>query len=185
VNATSLTLSANYEAKFPAGAPVYLLQCVTYAVSTAPAVCGPGSATCLTRNGVSFVDGVEDIQFSYACDGCNANPPNPALPDGVVDQQGGGGLSASGPSSNDFVTNSAWNVTPMTPDKIKQVRVTVVARQQHADGGASEVNASAVNTSTPLIVSDHNPSSDPGYDASAYQKLRRRVVTKIIQPRNL
>jgi type IV pilus assembly protein PilW len=185
VNATSLTLSANYEAKFPAGAPVYLLQCVTYAISTAPAVCGPGSATCLTRNGVAIVDGVEDIQFSYGCDGCNANPPNPALPDGVVDQQTGGGLSVSGPSSSDFVTNSPWNVTPMTPDKIKQVRLTIVARQQQTDGGFGEVNASGVNTSGPVIVSDHNPSADPGYNASTYSKLRRRVVTKIVQPRNL
>ncbi len=185
VNATSLTLSANYEAKFPAGAPVYLLQCVTYAISTAPAVCGPGSATCLTRNGVAIVDGVEDIQFSYGCDGCNAGPPNPAQPDGVVDQQGGGGLSASGPSSSDFVTNSAWNVTPMTPDKIKQVRVIIVARQLQTDGGFGEVRVSGVNTSGPVIASDHNPSGDTGYNATTYSQLRRRVVTKIIQPRNL
>jgi type IV pilus assembly protein PilW len=185
VNATSLTLSNNYEAKFPAGAPVYLLQCVTYAVSTLAAVCGPGSSTCLTRNGVAFVDGVEDIQFSYACDGCNPNAPNPALPDGVVDQQSGGGLSATGPSSSDFVTNSAWNATPMTPDKIKQVRVTIVARQQQSDGGFGEVNVSGTNTSGPVIVSDHNPSADAGYNSSTYQKLRRRLVTKIIQPRNL
>jgi type IV pilus assembly protein PilW len=185
VNATSLTLSANYEAKFPAGAPVYLLQCVTYSISTAPAVCGPGSPTCLTRNGVAFVDGVEDIQFSYGCDGCNANPPNPALPDGVVDQQTGGALSGTGPSSSDFVTNNAWNATPMTPDKIKQVRITIVARQQQTDGGFGEVNVSGVNTSVPVIVSDHNPSADPGYNATSYSKLRRRVVTKIIQPRNL
>jgi type IV pilus assembly protein PilW len=185
VNATSLTLSANYEAKFPVGAPVYLLQCVTYAVSTAPAVCGPGAATCLTRNGVAIVDGVEDIQFSYGCDGCNPNAPNPALPDGVVDQQGGGGLSATGPSSSDFVTNSAWNVSPMTPDKIKQVRVTIVARQLQTDGGFGEVSASGVNTTGPVIVSDHNPSADTGYNATTYSKLRRRVVSKIVQPRNL
>jgi type IV pilus assembly protein PilW len=185
VNATSLTLSANYEAKFPVGAPVYLLQCITYAVSTTPAVCGPGSATCLTRNGVAFVDGVEDIQFAFGCDGCNANPPNPALPDGVVDQQSGGGLSGTGPSSNDFVTNSAWNSPPMTPDKIKQVRVTVVARQLQTDGGFGEVSASGVNTPSPVIASDHNPSADAGYNASDYAKLRRRLVTKIIQPRNL
>jgi type IV pilus assembly protein PilW len=185
VNATSITLSANYEAKFPAGAPVYLLQCVTYAISTAPAVCGPGASTCLTRNNVAIVDGVEDIQFSYGCDGCNPNAPNPALPDGVVDQQSGGALSGTGPTSNDFVTNSAWNVSPMTPDKIKQVRVTIVARQLQTDTGFGEVNASGINTSGPVIVSDHNPSADAGYNATTYSKLRRRVVTKIIQPRNL
>jgi type IV pilus assembly protein PilW len=185
VNATSITLSANYEAKFPSGAPVYLLQCATYAISTAAAVCGPGSATCLTRNGVAIVDGVEDIQFSYGCDGCNAAAPNPAMPDGVVDQQTAGGLTATGPSSNDFVTNSTWNVTPMTPDKIKQVRVSIVARQQQSDGGFGEVNVSGVNTTGPVIVSDHNPSADTGYNATNYSKLRRRVVNKIIQPRNL
>jgi len=185
VGATSLTLSTNYEAKFPLGAPVYLLQCVTYAISTAPAVCGPGSATCLTRNGVALVDGVEDIQFSYGCDGCNATAPNPALPDGIVDQQSGGAFSGTGPSSSDFVTNSAWNVAPMTPDKIKQVRVTIVARQLQTDGGFGEVSVSGVNTTGPVIVSDHNPSADAGYNATTYSKLRRRVVTKIIQPRNL
>jgi type IV pilus assembly protein PilW len=185
VNAASLTLSTNYEAKFPSGTPVYLLQCVTYAISTAAAVCGPGSSTCLTRNGVAFVDGVEDIQFSYGCDGCNAAAPNPLLPDGVVDQQTGGALTTTGPSSNDFVTNSVWNTTPMTPDKIKQIRLTIVARQLQADQGFGEGKATGVNTTGPVIASDHNPSADTGYNATSYQKLRRRVVTKIIQPRNL
>jgi type IV pilus assembly protein PilW len=185
VGATSITLTASYDAKFPAGSPVYLLQCVTYAISTAPAVCGPGSSTCLTRNGVAFVDGVEDIQFSYGCDGCNANPPNPLLPDGSVDQQSGGALSPTGPSSSDFVTNSSWNTIPMTPDKIKQVRVTIVARQLQADGGFGEVNVSSMKTTGPVIVSDHNPSADTGYNAITYSQLRRRVVTRIIQPRNL
>jgi type IV pilus assembly protein PilW len=185
VGGTSITLTASYDAKFPAGSPVYLLQCVTYAVSTSAAVCGPGSSTCLTRNGVAFVDGVEDIQFSYGCDGCNANPPNPGLPDGTVDQQTGGALTATGPSSSDFVTNSAWNVIPMTPDKIKQVRLTIVARTQQSDGGFGEVNVSTVNTTGPVIISDHNPSADPGYNATTYSKLRRRVLTKIVQPRNL
>ena len=98
---------------------------------------------------MALVDGVEDIQFSYGCDGCNSGAPNPALPDGIVDQQSGGGLSASGPSISDFVTNSAWNVTPMTPDKIKQVRVTIVARQLQTDGGFGEVSASGVEYKRP------------------------------------
>ena len=185
VGATSITLSVSYDGRFPVGSPVYLLQCVTYAISTAPAVCGPGSSTCLTRNGVAFVDGVEDIQLSYGCDGCNSGAPNPALPDGVIDQQTAGGLTATGPSSSDFVTNNAWNVIPMTPDKIKQVRLTIVARQQQSDTGFGEVSASGINTTGPLIVSDHNPSADTGYNATTYSKLRRRVVTRIIQPRNL
>ena len=67
----------------------------------------------------------------------------------------------------------------------QEVRVTIVARQLQTDGGFGEVSASGVNTSGPVIVSDHDPSVDPGYNATTYSKLRRRVVTKIIQPRNL
>ena len=77
INAGNIELTSPHDGKFPAGAPVYLLQCVTYAISTAPAVCGAGSNTCLTRNGVAFVDGVEDIQFAYGCDGCSVPPPIP------------------------------------------------------------------------------------------------------------
>ena len=73
----------------------------------------------------------------------------------------------------------------MTPDKIKQVRLTIVARQLQSDPGFGQLNISSVNTPGPVIVGDHNPSADPGYNATAYQKLRRRIVTKIIQPRNL
>ncbi len=184
VNASSLTISNNFEGKFPAGTPVYLLQCVTYAVATTPAVCGTGSSACLTRNGVALVDGIEDIQFSYGCDGCSTAAPNPALPDGIVDEIDGL-LPANGPTIKDFVTNSAWNVQPMTPDKIKQVQINVVARQMTPDQGFGETNVPGVNTSGPVIVSDHNPSSDTGYDASAYSKLRRRVIQRILQPRNL
>lgn len=184
VNATSLTLSSSFEGKFPAGTRVYLLQCVTYTVATTTATCGTGSSVCLTRNGVVLVDGIEDIQFSYGCDGCSTAAPNPLSPDGVVDEIDGVN-PASGPTINDFVTNSAWNLLPMSPDTIKQVQVSVVGRQTIQDQGFSEINTPGANTSGPLIVSDHNPSADPGYVASDYSKLRRRVVMRILQPRNL
>jgi len=184
VNATSIQLASNFEGKFPAGSTVFLLQCVTYAISTAPAVCGAGSSTCLTRNGVAFVDGVEDIQFAYGCDGCSVVAPNPVAKDGVIDEIDGVNPTA-GPSANDFVTNSPWNLSPMTPDKIKQVQVIIVARQVTPDQGFSDTNASGLNSNGPVIVSDHNPSADPGYNATSYSHQRRRVLMRVIQPRNM
>ena len=183
-SATSLTLSSSIDGKFPAGTPVYLLQCVTYAVATTTAICGAGSTACLTRNGVPLVDGIEDIQFSYGCDGCSTAAPNPLSPDGVLDEIDGVNTT-SVPSINDFATNSAWNVPPMSPETIKQVQISVVGRQMTPDQGFGERYTSGVNTSGPVIMSDHNPSADTGYDASTYSKLRRRVVTRIIQPRNM
>lgn len=184
VNATSLTLASMIEAKFPVGTPVYLLQCVTYAVATTTATCGIGNSVCLTRNGVPLVDGIEDIQFSYGCDGCSTAAPNPLSPDGVLDEIDGVNTT-SGPSINDFVTNNAWNLLPMLPETIKQVQVSVVGRQMTPDQGLGEISTPGVNTSGPVIMSDHNPSADTGYNASDYTKLRRRVVTRVLQPRNL
>lgn len=184
VSATALTLSSSIDGKFPAGTPVYLLQCVTYAVGTTTATCGTGNTACLTRNGVPLVDGIEDIQFSYGCDGCSTAAPNPLSPDGVLDEIDGVNTT-SVPSITDFVTNSAWNVPPMSPETIKQVQISVVGRQMTPDQGFGERYTSGVNTSGPVIMSDHNPSADAGYDASTYSKLRRRVVTRVIQPRNM
>lgn len=73
----------------------------------------------------------------------------------------------------------------MSPETIKQVQISVVGRQMTPDQGFSERYTSGVNTSGPVIMSDHNPSADVGYDASTYSKLRRRVVTRVIQPRNM
>ncbi|MBH0209256.1 MAG: hypothetical protein HP495_12260 [Nitrospira sp.] len=184
VNATSLTLSSHIEGKFPAQTPVYLLQCVTYAVATATATCGTGNSTCLTRNGVALVDGIEDIQLSYGCDGCSTAAPNPLSPDGVIDEIDGVNTT-SGPSINDFVTNHAWNFPPMLPETIKQVQISVAGRQMTPDQGLGEISTPGLNTSGPVIMSDHNPSLDSGYDASAYSKFRRRIVTRVLQPRNL
>jgi type IV pilus assembly protein PilW len=59
-----------------------------------------------------------------------------------------------------------------------------VGRQMMQDQGFSEINTPGVN-SGPVIISDHNPSADPGYIASDYSKVRRRVVVRILQPRNM
>jgi type IV pilus assembly protein PilW len=189
VGATSLTLAKNLppSAQFPVGTPVYLLQCVTYAISTVPATCG-GSTSCLLRNGVPMVDGIEDLQLAYACDGCNLLAPNPGGPDGVIDDQDspfGTPVGAGVFNGADFITNSSWATFPMTPDKIKLVQVTIVARDSQPSKGLSEGNSVPANSALSVIVSDHNPSADAGYNATTYQQQRRRVLTRTIQVRNL
>ncbi|TKB65473.1 MAG: hypothetical protein E8D47_07255 [Nitrospira sp.] len=166
---------------FPIGTPVFLLQCVTYAISTVPATCG-GTTTCLTRNGVSIVDGIEDVQFAYGCDGCNILAPNPSGPNGVIDDQDASGGNFT---QGDLITNNTWALAPMTPGKIKTVQVTIVARQPQADQGLSETTVLAANTGGPVIVSDHNPNADAGFNAVTYAQQRRRVLTRTIQVRNM
>jgi type IV pilus assembly protein PilW len=191
VGATMLTLakplSTSALAQFPIGTPVYLLQCVTYSISPLPAVCG-GSTSCLLRNGVPMVDGIEDLQLAYACDGCNVLAPNTPLPNGVIDDQDNPGplpIGAGVFSAGDFITNSTWAVPPMTPDKIKLVQVTIVARDSQPSKGLSEGNSVLANSAPTVMASDHDPSADAGYNATTYQQQRRRVLTRTIQVRNL
>jgi type IV pilus assembly protein PilW len=180
-------------AALPAGLPVYLLQCVTYDIGSTSALCGGGTAPCLRRNttanpanAVAIMDGVEDIQFAYACDGCRA-AINGGNPDRVIDDQAG----AAGFDQADFVTDSLWNTPPMTPDKIRLVQVTVVGRQVNADQGTGEANRSGVLSPTAWQVSDHNHAQ--GVFAAAdfntlnpsYSSVRRRVLTRTVEVRNI
>ena len=136
-----------------------------------------------------MVDGIEDLQLAYGCDGCNTLPPNPPGPDGIIDDQdapGPGPIGSGVFTAADFVTNSAWSLPPMVPDKIKLVQVTIVARENQPPRALAEGNnKQAINTAGPVIVSDHNPSVDAGYNATTYQQQRRRVLTRTIQVRNL
>ena len=188
VNATSIGFgTGNYvSGQFPIGTPVYLLQCVQYqVVVNTPATCG-SNAPCLVRNNVPLVDGVEDLQITYACDGCNQAAPNPLYPDGIIDDQDGSSSSGFPTfSQGDFMSNGSWAITPRTPDKIRMAQVSLVVRPTNADAGLDEKGTKAVNTTGPVIVGDHNPSADTGYNAQAYQQQRRRVVIRTIQPRNL
>jgi type IV pilus assembly protein PilW len=169
---------------FPAGMPVYLLQCVTYSIGTTTAACG-GTAPRLLRNGVSVADGIEDIQFAYACDGCNT-AVNGGIADRIIDNQGG----AAGFDQADFVTNNAWNTAPLTPDTIRLVQVTIVARQTTGDKGLGEGRGVMSLSPAALQVSDHNHSA--GLFAAGdyaglnppYSNYRRRVVTRTIETRN-
>lgn len=188
ITATTIGFGAgnNVTGQFPIGTPVYLLQCVRYQIiANTPAACG-SDAPCLVRDNVPLVDGVEDLQITYACDGCNQAAPNPLDPDGIIDDQDGsssGGIPTF--SQGDFVSNGSWAISPRTPDKIRMAQVSLVVRPTKADDGLDEKGTKAVNTTGPVIVGDHDPSADAGYDAQAYQHQRRRVVIRTIQPRNL
>lgn len=188
VNATSLGFgTGNFvDGQFPIGTPVYVMQCVRYqVVANTPATCG-SNTPCLVRNNVPLVDGVEDLQVAYACDGCNQAAPNPLFPDGVVDDHDASSTSGFPTfTQGDFISNSAWAITPWTPDKIRMAQVSLVVRPVNADDGLDEKGSKAVNTMGPVIVGDHNPSTDSTYDASVYQQQRRRVMIRTIQPRNL
>ncbi len=197
ISGDTLTLSNAIAppATFLAGTPVYLLQCVTYQVIRPPdnnALCG-GNAPCLVRGVTAalncdvvnslcapITDGIEDIQFAYACDGCNATV-NGGVADGVVDDQNASNTF----DQADFITNSAWTLAPLTPDKIRLVQVNVVARQTVADRGFGEGRTAMTATAVPLVISDHNHAADAAYDPVTYPQFRRRVLTRTVQTRNL
>jgi type IV pilus assembly protein PilW len=172
---------------FGAGTQVYLLQCVTYSIGTTPVACGNGSTPCLRRNGAVIADGIEDIQFEYACDGCNSGV-NGGIANGIIDDQGAIG---NGYDSGDFVSNSGWTTSPMTPDTIRMVKVFIVARQTIPDTGLGEVTGHGAMTSGPLQVSDHDHSQgvfvagDYATLDPSYERFRRRVLTRTIEARNL
>ena len=169
---------------FPASMPVYLLQCVTYSIGTTAAACG-GSSPCLLRNGASVADGIEDIQFAYACDGCNVLV-NGGIANRIIDDQN----AAGGFDQADFITNSAWNAAPLTPDTIRLVQVTIVARQTTADQGLGDGRGAMSLSPTALSVSDH-PHGAGLFTAGDYAGLnppysnyRRRLVTRTVEAKN-
>jgi type IV pilus assembly protein PilW len=195
-NTLTLTSAVAAPAAFPVGAQVHLLQCMTYQVILPPdnnQVC-LGSAPCLVR-GVAgaglncniaaspclpIVDGVEDLQLAYACDGCSA-----AVNGGVADKEIDD-LNASGSfDQGDFWTNSTWATPPLIPATIRLVQVNIVARQTAADTGFGEENKTGVLTAGPILISDHNPANDAGYNAAAYSQLRRRVLIRAVETRNI
>ncbi len=164
---------------FTVGTPVYLLQCVTYAIANGNPPCG-GNGPCLTRNGVAIADGVEDMQLAYGCDGC-VSTINSGVPDGVIDNQD----AVAGFNTGDFITNNNWATSPLVPASIRLVQINVVARQMASDQGLGERNTPGTNMAGPVVVSDHNPSNDVGYDATTYSQFRRRLITRTVQVRNL
>lgn len=166
-------------AVFPIGTPVYLLQCVNYAISTNPVTCG-NNGPCLVRGGVAITDGIEDLQLAYACDGCNV-AVNGGVVDGIVDDQNG----SNSFDQADFITNNTWAATPMTPTNIRMVQINVVARQTRTDQGFGDIRTPASNSAAALVVSDHDHGNDAGFTLTTYQQIRRRALTRTVQARNL
>ena len=188
---------------FGANAPVYLLQCITYQIIPPPDANGlcDGRSPCLVRGVgtggldcntpgsrcLSIADEIEDIQFTYACDGCFM-AQNGGIPDGIIDNQVG---SLAGFDQFDFVSNNAWKLAPMTPDKISLVQVSIVGRERFVDQGVGEgIVAGRVMQAQPLQVSDHNHGAGlfaggdfPGL-VPPYTSTRRRMFVRTIEVRN-
>lgn len=184
----NLTNMFNMPVTFPIGTQVYLLQCITYSIGSNSAACGTagpcllrtvdtGTAPATTTN---IVDGVEDIQFALACDGCNTAIKT-GIPDGVIDDWNASNTFDAG----DWQTNRVWAPLTFDPATIRLVQVNVVARQSVRDQGLGEAQQAGVLTGTPLTVSDHIHSSDPGYVPSTYQQFRRRQLTRTVDARNV
>jgi len=178
----------NLPVTFPAGTQVYLLQCIDYSIGTTTAACGT-TGPCLLRTvdtgtapttTTNIVDGVEDIQFALACDGCNATIKS-GVPDGVIDDWNANNVF----DAVDWQTNRVWVPLTFDPATIRLVQVNVVARQMAADQGLGETQKAGMLTPGPLTVSDHLHSTDPGYVAATYQQFRRRVLTRTVDARNL
>ncbi len=172
-------------AQFPSGATVYWLRCMTYAIGTTNLKCS-GNAPCLLRgvrnqvafanvnddpNMVPLAEGIEDLQLAYACDGCTA--ATVGNPDGIVDDQNGTNTF----DRDDFISNNNWLGTTVTPPSIRLVRINIVARQNRRDPNWTSTG--------PVVAEDHNPTADAGYNAQTYSNMRRRLVTKTVQVRNL
>ncbi|THJ22282.1 MAG: hypothetical protein CAF44_006730 [Nitrospira sp. CG24D] len=203
---------------FGTGTQVYLVQCITYQVIPPPDalnIC-QGSAPCLVRgavpaalvlpgtppncnqvnaNCVPIMDGVEDLQLEYACDGCSPII-NSGNPDGQIDDLNGNNIF----DTPDFLTNRNWFGTAapfgasMTPAKIRMAQVTIVARQTQLDQGLGEGISTNVSNNIGITnVSDHNhatgvfafgDNTTPAQQ-QAYLQFRRRVQTRTVELRNL
>jgi len=200
--------------QFGNGAQVYLVQCITYEVIPPPDALNlcQGNAPCLVR-GVGVVgapntpprcnaagnacipimDGVEDLQLAYACDGCDPRV-NSGNPDAQVDDLN---LSNSFDQA-DFITDRNWfgNAAPygtnMHPKTIRMVQIGIVARETRTEQGMGEGNQVMVHSGPIPIVSDHNHATGVfalGDNATpaqqlAYQQFRRRILTRTVELRN-
>ncbi|HEU5408690.1 MAG TPA: PilW family protein [Nitrospira sp.] len=197
-------------ATFGTGTQVYLLQCITYQVIPPPDprnLC-QGNAPCLVRGVapagvggppncnnpgnacVPIMDGVEDLQLAYACDGCNINI-GAGAPDGAIDDMNGSNSFDQG----DFLTNINWFLPPssaMTPNKIRMVQVNIVARQTRTDQGMGEANQIVVHSTAIPTVSDHNHATgvfalgdnNTPAQQQAYFQFRRRILSRTVELRN-
>ncbi|MEK7763638.1 MAG: PilW family protein [Nitrospirota bacterium] len=203
---------------FGTGTQVYLVQCITYQVIPPPDALNlcQGASPCLVRgavpaalvlpgtppncnqlnaNCVPIMDGVEDLQLEYACDGCSPIINSGNL-DGQIDDLNGNNIF----DIPDFVTNRNWFGTAapfgasMSPVKIRMAQVSIVARQTQLDQGLGEGISTTVSNSNGITnVSDHNhatgvfafgDNTTPAQQ-QAYLQFRRRVQTRTVELRNM
>lgn len=201
-------------AQFGNGTQVYLVQCITYEVIPPPDALNlcQGNAPCLVR-GVGVVgapntpprcnslgnacipimDGVEDLQLAYACDGCDPRV-NSGIPDAQVDDLN---LSNSFDQA-DFITDRNWfgsaapYGTNMQPSTIRMVQINVVARQTSVEQGMGEANQIMIHGAAIPTISDHNhvtgvfvlgDNTTPAQQ-QAYSQFRRRIMTRTVELRN-
>jgi type IV pilus assembly protein PilW len=199
--------------QFGNGTQVYLLQCITYEVVPPPDALGlcQGNAPCLVRGVgvvgapntpprcntignacVPIMDGVEDIQFAYACDGCDPRV-NSATPDRQPDD-----LDLSNNFNQaDFISNRNWfgNAAPygtfMQPNTIRMVQINIVARQTRPDQMTEGTQVVLHGGGIPTI-SDHNhangvfvagDNTTPAQRQSYFQ-FGRRILTRTVELRN-
>jgi type IV pilus assembly protein PilW len=146
--------------------------------------CNVANSPCLP-----IVNGIEDIQFAYACDGCLLPAAGLSEPDGRIDDVSLNLIF----DQPDYVSNQTWSTSPMTPSAIKMVQVAIVARQQLPDNGLGEGNPQAgagTLSTTFLTVADHAHAGgvfvagDAATQIPPYASVRRRVVTKTMETRN-
>lgn len=187
-------------ASFPVSTPIYLLQCITYQVIPPPdnfGLCG-GNAPCLVRGAApalncniagspcaDVVDGVEDLQFAYACDGCNT-AVNTGIPDRIIDDQNANNAF----DQADLVSNTGALASPLDPSTIRLVQVTIVARQRTGDQGFSgEGKKASIGTLGATQVADHNPQLGifvaGDFNWGTYSAFRRRTLTRTVETRNI
>lgn len=192
------------EALMPVGMQVYWLKCVMYKIihassnaTTEQPLCG-GTLPCLVRGTppclttqtgpacVAVVDGIEDLQLSYACDGCVGNQ------DDIIDDQAGGTAGAF--DANDFISNNAWTAGNFVPNTIRMVQISVVARQVGSIlGSEGPTGAKAAYTPSPLVVQDHNHANgvfvagdlNTAAAQGVYGQAMRRVFTRTVQLKNM
>ncbi len=182
------------EAVMPVGMQVYWLKCVRYEVinsnsnaATKQPLCG-GTLPCLVRGTppcvvgatnpcIPVVEGIEDLQVAYACDGCVGTE------DGVIDDQAGG--TGGQFDAADFVSNSAWNAGAFLPSTIRMAQVSIVARELRSRLGSEGVTGAKATISSVLQVADHNHSQDTGFNGGVYAKQQRRLLTRTIELTNM
>lgn len=195
-NILTLTASVPAPVRFVADTPIYLLRCMTYQVIQAPdpnALCG-GNAPCLVRGATAavsplecnvagspcavVVDGVEDLQLAFGCDGCN-NMVNAGIANGILDDHG---MIDNAFTDADFVSNATWTIAPLLPGTIRLARIGILSRQLKHDVGFGETATAGHHSAGMYNVSLNN--DHPLTITGTELQYRRRTLAGTVDLRN-